>query len=116
MKDKDKIFEYSRQEYLRYKLLVNEMVDKIKKEDLDLINENNKKKLLAKTYMLEANEEKERKKKAARYGGGIFTKRKRKTRREKKQKEKKSAIQRENYKIYDKLSGEADRQQAEKEY
>ena len=63
MKDREKQKEDSKQEYLRDKQLVDTIIDKIKKEDMDLIEELGRKKEVAKTYMFQAYEEKELRKK-----------------------------------------------------
>ena len=63
MKDREKLKEDSKQEYQRDKQLVDTIIDKIKKEDMDLIEELGRKKEVAKTYMYQAYEEKELRKK-----------------------------------------------------
>ncbi len=63
MKDREKLKEESKQEYLRDKVLVEQIVDKIRKEDMDTIHAINRKKEVAKSYMFQAYEEKEQRKK-----------------------------------------------------
>jgi len=62
MKDREKLKEESKQEYLRDRGLVDAIIEKIKKEDMDLIDELNRKKEVAKTYMYQAYEEKTQRK------------------------------------------------------
>jgi len=62
MKDRDKLKEESKQEYLRDRGLVDAIIEKLKKEDMDLIDELNRKKEVAKTYMYQAYEEKTQRK------------------------------------------------------
>jgi hypothetical protein len=121
MKEKDKLKEESRQEYLRDKQLVDDVVKKLMMEDMNSINENKRKKSLAKTYMNQAYEEKEFRKLQQKEDERLQKEKERQyfeevARRDKEQKEKKAAIQEEKDKIFDKLSAEAARQQAEKDY
>ncbi len=63
MKDKEKLKQDSQQEYLRDKMLVDAEIDRIRQEDMNFINDLNRKKEVAKSYMYHAYEEKTEKKK-----------------------------------------------------
>lgn len=121
MSEKEKLRDEARAEYLRDKSLVDDIVKKIMMEDMQTINEIKKKKELAKTYMKEAYEEKEMKKHNQKEEERLQKEREKQyfeevARRDKDIKEKKAAIQGEKDKIFEKLSAEAARQQAEKDY
>ena len=121
MKEKEKLLEESRQEYLRDKQLVDTIVNKIIKEDIDIINDTKRKKELTKTHMYEAYAEKERTKAQQLEEERIQKEKERQyfeelSRREREQKEKKIMVQFEKDKIFEKLSLEAAKSQAEKEY
>jgi hypothetical protein len=121
MFEKEKMRDESRQEYMRDKNLVDDIVKKLMAEDLDAINENKRKKELAKTYMNQAYEEKALREKQQREDERLQKEKERMyfeevARREREQKDKKAAIQEEKDKIFEKLSVEAAKQQAEKEY
>jgi len=62
MKDREKQKEDSKQEYLRDKGLVDDIIEKLKREDMALVEDYNRKKEVAKTYMYQAYEEKEQRK------------------------------------------------------
>lgn len=121
MKDRDKLKEESKSEYLRDRQLVDNIVNKLIQDDTNLINETKRKKEIAKSYMVAAYEEKERrislqrederqeKEKVRKY----FEERQR---RENEQKAKKAAIEDEKNKIFEKLSLEQEKRQAEKDY
>jgi hypothetical protein len=121
MKEKEKLREESRKEYLRDKQLVDDIVTKIIKEDLDTINENKKKKEMTRTHMLEAYAEKEMMKAQQKEEERIQKEKERQyleevVRRDREQKEKKAMVQFEKDKIFERLSLEAAKTQAEKEY
>lgn len=85
MKDREFQKIESQQEYARDRLLVDDIVNKIREEDMNTIMELNKKKEVAKSYMYQAYEEKEQRKKQQKevqnlinfiYSGRKITKRK----------------------------------------
>lgn len=121
MKEKEKLKEESRAEYVRDKGLVNEAVQKVIMEDIENLKEIHRKKEINKKHMFEAYDEKERRKldqiahekqereKERQYYEEI-------ARRDKELLMKKAAIQEEKDKIFDKLSAEENKRQADKEY
>lgn len=121
MKEKERLREESRQEYLRDKQLVDDIVNKIIREDMDSINENQRKKEMTRNHMFEAYAEKERLKAQQKEEERIQKENERQyfeevARRDREQKEKKAMVQYEKDKIFEKLSLEAAKTQAEKEY
>ena len=121
MKDREQLRQQAREEYLRDKMLVDNIVDRIIKEDTDSLNEAKRKKELAKTFMTEAYQDKEnrlrqqkeeerlQKEKEKQYFEDV-------AKRDKDYKEKQEAKQNEKDRIFEKLKEEAARKQAEKEY
>jgi len=63
MKEREKLKEESHKEYMRDKALVDDIIEKLKKEDMDLMEDLNRKKEIAKSYMEQAYKEKEQRKK-----------------------------------------------------
>lgn len=121
MKDKEMLREESKQEYLRDKQLVDDVVQKLMNEDMNALNENHRKKNLAKNYMDQAYDQKERRKVQQKEDEKLQKEMEKQyleqlAKRDRELKEKKAAIQGEKDKIFDKLSGDAERKQAEKEY
>ena len=57
MKDRDIQKEESKNEYLRDKKLVDDIVNRLRQEDMNLINDNKRKKEIAKSYMMADTEE-----------------------------------------------------------
>lgn len=129
MKDKIKKEEESKQEYLRDKALVDDIINQIKKEDMDFWAEQNRKKEMAKTYMYQAYEEKavrKQQQKEVLFINEFQQERLEKERerqyfeevakRDGEHKAKKAAIEEEKNKIFEKLSQEQEKRQAETEY
>jgi hypothetical protein len=121
MKDRELQKEESKEEYLRDKALVDDIIDKIKKEDMAFINEHNRKKEIAKSYMFEAYEEKNRRKIQQKVDEKNEKEKERKyfeevAKRDGEFKAKKQAIEDEKNKIFEKLSKEQAQKQAEKDY
>ncbi len=121
MKDKEKLKEESRQEYLRDKFLVNDAVQKIIMEDMDNQREIQRKKELNKKHMYEAYDEKERRKQEHIANEKMEREKERQyyqevARRDKELQMKKAAIQEEKDKIFEKLAAEENKRQADKEY
>ena len=63
MKEREKLKEESHKKYMRNKALVDDIIEKLKKEDMDLMEDLNRKKEIAKSYMEQAYKEKEQRKK-----------------------------------------------------
>jgi hypothetical protein len=121
MKEKEQLKEESKKEYLRDKQLVDDIIKKIMHEDMNSINENKRKKGLARTYMTQAYAEKEEQKKRQKEDDRLMKEKERQwleelARRDKEQKAKKAEIQAEKDKIFEKIAAEQERKQAEKDY
>lgn len=121
MKEKDKLKEESRQEFLRDKALVDDIVNKIVMEDVENQREIQRKKDLNKKHMYEAYAEKERRKQEQIAQEKFEREKERQyfeelARRDKELAMKKAAIQEEKDKIFEKLSAEENKRQADKEY
>lgn len=121
MMEKEKLKEESRAEYMRDKGLVDDIVKRIMQEDLDALNENQRKKEVARSYMNQAYEDKEQRKIQQKEDERLAKERERQyyeelARRERDLSMKKAAIQEEKDKIFEKLSVEQERRQAEKDY
>lgn len=121
MKDKERLREESNQEYTRDKKQVDDIVKQLMMEDLNAMNENRRKKELAKSYMDQAYEDKEIRKHQQKEDERLAKERERQyfeevARRDQEHKMKKAAIQEEKDRIFEKLSIEAEKKQAEKEY
>lgn len=121
MKEKEKLKDESRQEYIRDKGLVDDAVQKIIQEDIEFQREIHRKKEKNKKHMYEAYEDKERRKQEYLQNERNEREKERQyfeelARRDKELQLKKAAIKEEKDKIFDKLSAEENKRQADKEY
>ena len=121
MKDREKLKEESKAEFIRDRSLVDDIINKLMLEDLKLANENNKKKEKAKSYMYASYEDKENRRIQHKEDERLEKERVRKyfeerEKRENDHKAKKAAIEGEKNKIFLKLSIEQEKRQAEKDY
>jgi hypothetical protein len=121
MKEKERLKEEGRKEYERDKKNIEELVAKLKAEDLANFQENERKKAINKMYMENAYAEKERRKQQALADEEAEKEAARKyyeeiAKRENELNQKKAAAQSEKDKIFDKLCAEKAAQQAEKDY
>ena len=121
MKEKEKLKDESRQEYIRDKGLVDDAVQKIIQEDIETQREIHRKKEKNKKHMYEAYEDKERRKQDYLQNERNEREKERQyfeelARRDKELQLKKAAIKEEKDKIFDKLSAEENKRQADKEY
>jgi len=121
MKERVKQREDAKYEYERDKQQVDDIVQKIAFEDFQAAENERKKKETAKHYMEQAYKEKFERKQLEKENERKEKQKEREyfeqvAKREKEQKEKKAAIQDEKDRIFQRLSDEKKRQQAEKEY
>lgn len=121
MKDKERLREEARAEYLRDKQLVDDVVSKIIQEDVESLREKERKKQIARSYMDQAYTEKEILKQRKLEEERLQKERERQyfeelAKREEELSKIKAAKQEEKDKIFEKLSQEQKRKQEEKEY
>jgi hypothetical protein len=121
MRDREKQKEESQAEYQRDKRQVDEIVNKIIQDDMNLLEENRRKKDMLRGTMNQAYDEKNQRKQQHKEDERLQKEKERQyfeelARREKDQLMKKAAKQEEKDKIFDKLSAEAEKKQAEKDY
>ena len=121
MKDKIKLKEEAQKEYEKDLKDIKNIMDNIKKEDLLKIKEDNRKKDIARQYMVSAYAEKEERKRKAKEEDDLQKERERKyqqdlAQRENELNDKKAQIQFEKDKIFERLCKEEAKRQAERDY
>ena len=121
MKDKIKLKEEAQKEYEKDLKDIQNIMDNIKKEDLLKIKEDNRKKDIARQYMVNAYAEKEERKRKAKEEDDLQKERERKyqqdlAQRENELNDKKAQIQFEKDKIFERLCKEEAKRQAERDY
>lgn len=121
MQDKERLREEAQLEYQRDKNQVDEIVRKLIMEDLNMIEENKKKKEQLKDTMIKAYEDKENRKRQMKEEERLQKEKEKQyfeevARRDKELQMKKAAAQEEKDRIFDRLAAEAEKKQAEKDY
>jgi hypothetical protein len=121
MRDRERQKEESQAEYQRDKKQIDDVVRNLIQEDMNLQADNLKKKEMLKSTMNAAYEEKTQRKKQYKEDERMQKEKERQyfdelARREKEQQMKKAVLQGEKDRIFDKLTADAERKQAEKDY
>jgi hypothetical protein len=121
MRDREKQKEESQAEYLRDKKQVDDIVRNLIQEDLSLMEENRRKKDVLRGTMHQAYEEKNQRILQHKEDERLQKEKERQyfeelARREREQQMKKAAVQEEKDRIFEKLTADAEKKQAEKDY
>jgi hypothetical protein len=121
MRDREKQKEESQAEYLRDKKQVDAIVRGLIQEDLNQMEEDRKKKEMLRSTMHEAYEEKTQRKQQSKEDERLQKEKERQyfeevAKREREQQAKRAIMQEEKDRIFEKLTADAERKQAEKDY